>query len=141
MIDLRGILTPVVAQIAELVFPDTVAIETPIRTQDDTGDALDSWDPIEEGVPALIEPLGQTRAGGGYFATVPTMVTDVTITLPGDRDIRQEYRIRAEYVPPDDPDIRQGDRWDVAAVARDPARVTTVVLGRRREPGTPDEGS
>ena len=43
--------------------------------------------------------------------------------------------------PPDDPDVRQGDRWDVAAVARDPARVTTVVLGRRREPGTPDEGS
>lgn len=141
VIDLRSILTPVIGTVADLVFPDTVAIEAPVRTQDDTGDAIDTWDSIEDGVPALIEPLGQSRAGGGYFATVPTMVTDVTITLAGDRDIRQEYRIRAEYIPPDDPNARIGDRWDVAAVARDPARATTVLLGRKRQPGTPDEGS
>lgn len=141
VIDLRGILSPVIEQVAGLVFPDTVVIETPVRTQDDTGDAIDSWDDVDDGVPALIEPLGQSRAGGGYFATVPTMVTDVTITLPGDRDIRQEYRIRAEYIPPDDPTARKGDRWDVAAVERDAVRATTIILGRKRQPGTPDEGS
>jgi hypothetical protein len=141
VIDLRAILTPVIGQVADLVFPDTVAIEAPARTQDDTGDAIDTWDSVEDDVPALIEPLGQSRAGGGYFATVPTMVTDVTITLAGDRDIRQAYRIRAEYIPPDDPTARIGDRWDVAAVQRDPVRATTVILGRIRQPGTPDEGS
>lgn len=140
-IDLRAILTPIVAQIADLVFPDLVDIEEPVRQQDDTGDAIDTYEAIADGssVPALIEPV--TTRSATYFVNVPTHTTDVTITLAGDRDIRPEYRIRALYVPPSDPDARSGDRWDVEGVARDPARATTVILGRRRTPGTPDEGS
>jgi head-tail adaptor len=138
-IDLRTILTPVVGQVATLVFPDTVAIEEPVPVQDDTGDPVLTWDSIEEGVPALIEPVNARSAA--YFMGATVTTTDVTITLAGDRDIHPDYRIRAEYSPPDDPDPRQTDRWDVVGVSRDPARVTTVVLGRRTAPGTPDEGS
>jgi hypothetical protein len=137
-IDLRALLGPAVTQVADLLFPDTVAIEAPVRVQDATGDPTDTWDTLDTS-PALIESVTSRQAS--YFGNVPIQVDDVAITLPGDRDIRQEYRLRAEYVPPSDPDVRIGDRWDVVGVTRDPARVTTTVLGRRRQPGTPDEGS
>lgn len=138
-IDLRGILTPIVQTVAATVFPTTVAIEEPARSQDATGDPVDTWDTVDAAVPAVIEPLSTRTAA--YFTNVPTESTDVTILLAGDRDVRMAYRIREEYTPPADPDARQGDRWDVVGVSRDPARATTLVLGRRRSPGTPDEGS
>jgi hypothetical protein len=136
-IDLRSILTPVVGLVADTVFPDLVAIEEPAGTTDDTGDYIGGWAARDEDVPALIEPLSARTAA--YFATVPTTTTDVTITLAGDRDVRPEYRIRSAYTPPDDPFDRNPDVWDVVGVSRDPARATTIVLGRSREPGTPDE--
>ena len=137
-VDLRGILTPIIGQVATLVFPDTVAIEEPVTTYDENNDPTSTWDTLDES-PALIEPVSREmiqRAEG-----LQVVATDVTITLPGDRDIRSHYRLRALYVPPDDPDPRIGDRWDVVGVMRDPARATTIVIGRSREPGTPDEGS
>jgi head-tail adaptor len=138
-IDLRGLLGPIVQQVAATVFPTTVAIERPVRTQDDAGDPIDTWEDVDADVPAVIEPLSNRTAA--YFPNVPTESTDVSILLAGDRDIQPEYRIREEYVPTADPDPRAGDRWDVVGVSRDPARATTIILGRRRRPGTPDEGS
>jgi len=136
-IDLRAVLAPVVSIVADTVFPDVIAIERPVRVVDSTGDPHDTYEPIEDGedIPALIEPLNARTAV--YFTGIPIQRTDVTIMLPGDRDVRQEYRIRASYEPPADPDARAGDRWDVVGVARDPARVTTMILGRRTVPGTP----
>lgn len=138
-IDLRGLLGPIVQTVAATVFPTTVAIEKPARTQDATGDPIDTWDTVDDAVPAVIEPVNSRTIG--LFVNVPVETTDVTILLAGDRDVQADYRIREEYVPPSDPDPRIGDRWDVVGVARDPARATTTVLGRRRDPGTPDEGS
>jgi len=138
VIDLNAILTPVVGLVADLVFPSLVAIEAPVDTQDDTGDPERTWDTVHFDVPALIAPA-TSRQAAVMFANVPISTTDVVITLAGDRDVRPEYRIRDEGTPPADPDDRTGDRWDVMGVYHDEARVTTVVLGRRRTPGTPDE--
>jgi head-tail adaptor len=137
-IDLRGILTPVIGQVADLTFPDRVTIEEPVTTYDENNDPTMTWDDVDSDVPALIEPVNRDMTM--TFPGIEILSTDVLITLPGDRDIRSTYRLRAAYVPPADPDPRQSDRWDVVGVMRDPARVTTMVLARRREP-TPDEGS
>lgn len=139
VIDLRSILEPIVGTVAGLVFPDEVTIEDPVQTQDGTGDPFLTWDTVDEDVPALISPANSSTAA--TFGSVPVMQTDVVILLAGDRDVRPSYRIRNQYVPTDDPDPRQGDRWDVIGVTRDEVRVTTTVLGRRVTPGTPDEGS
>ena len=138
IIDLAGILGPVVETVASMVFPSTVSIEAPVRTQDATGDATTAYEVVDAGVPALIEPAN-SRETSGVFGGVTILATDVLITLAGDRYIEQDYRILVEDIPPDDPDPRTGDRWDVVGVARDPARVTTTILGRSRTPGTPDE--
>lgn len=139
VIDLAAILAPIIGTVADLVFPDLVTIEEPNRTQDATGDTFDTWDTLYADVPAVIAPLNARTSA--QFTNIPVGQTDVTITLAGDRDIHLDYRIRSQTIPPSDPDARPGDRWDVLGVSRDEARVTTTVLARRREPGTPDEGS
>jgi head-tail adaptor len=139
VVDLHSILGPIVGTVAGLVFPDLVTIEKPARTQDESGDVTSTWDTVDDDVPALISPASSSESS--VFGAVPILQTDVTILLAGDRDVWPSYRIRNQTPGPDDPDPRQGDRWDVVGVTRDEVKVTTTVLARRNAPGTPDEGS
>lgn len=138
-VDLRAILGPIVETVAGLVFPDSVAIEAAVDTQDDAGDTVRTWVAWAEGVPALIAPI---TAREQSVSPVPVSMTDVSILLSGDRAVLPSYRIRSEYAAPQDlasSDPRPPDVWDVVGVARDEARVTTTVYGRRVTPGVPNE--
>ena len=137
VVDLHSILRPVTGLVADLAFPDLVAIEAPTHTQTATGDPVRSWTPVTDGehVPALISPV---TANEQTISPVVLHITDVKILLAGDRAIGTDYRIRNEAAGQED-EPREPDVWDVIGVQVDEARVLTTVIGRRQDPGTPDE--
>jgi len=129
-IDLNAILTPIITGVvAPLVFPTTVALEQPVVEQSDTGAPTRTWQVVTPTIPAMIEPASANEQT--ISLPVVLSITDAKITLPGDVAIDSDWRITDEGT---------GDHWDVLGVQYDAVRVLTTVVGRRAEPGTPDEG-
>lgn len=125
VVDLNAILTPIIETVADLVFPDLVTIESPVRTRDASGDPLTTWIALETDVPALISPVSAREQS---VSAVPLTITDVSILMPGVAAVPPESRITSAT-----------DSWDVLGIQVDVVRVMTTVIGRRQVPGTPDE--
>lgn len=124
VVDLNAILLPVIGTVADLVFPDVVDIEGPVRTRDAAGEPITTWSVMVADVPALISPASSREQ---VASTVPLTITDVTILMPG-----------VIAVPPEGRVTSATDSWDVLGVQVDAVRVMTTVIGRHTVPHSED---
>lgn len=135
IINLNAILTPIVENVAQLLFPDLIQVQGPVETQDSVGDTIRTWQTIIGETPALIT---YTQNGGPVAEAVPINERTITVLISGDWTsgpvvIDPNCRILVSV---------GGDwtgKYDVLSVAHDEARITTTISARYVDPGTPNE--
>ena len=135
VINLNAILTPIVENIATLLFPDMVRVQAPIEEQDEVGDTIRTWQTILGDTPALIT---YAKDPGPVAEEVPVNNRSITVLLAGD------WTGGAVVIGPECRVVVQVDgNWtgfyDVLSVYHDEARVTTTISARYVDPGTPYE--
>jgi len=135
VIDLNAILTPIVENVATLLFPDVVQVQGPIDTQDTTGDTIRTWQTIIGETPALIT---YPKGNGPVANEVPVNERFITVLMAGDWTggavvIGPECRVVVQV------NGNWDGYYDVMSVFHDEARVTTSIYARYATPGTPVE--
>ncbi len=123
LLDLNAGLTPIVATVRALLFPDLVTISARVDAQDDKGQPLSAFPILETAVPAVIAPARDSGSEKG--GEVITNVLLVSVLLEGMHVVPLDGRITRDS---------DGQVFDVVGVQNDEASVTTTVTARITEP-------